>query len=131
MRRLVAAALVLAFVGLATVAQAAENPTGTWKWTQTMGERKVERTLELKLEGDKLTGAVLGRQGQKTAITEAKFKGGELSFTVVREYQGQKRTQKYTGKVSGDTIKGKIQGTDREGKETTTEWVAKREKKAA
>ena len=130
MRRLVAAAIVLAFVGLATVAQAAENPTGTWKWTQTFGERKMERTLELKLEGDKLTGALLGREGAKTAITEAKYKNGELSFTVVRERQGTKMTTTYKGKISGDTIKGTSE-TEREGKPMKSEWIAKREKKAA
>ena len=127
MRSVVTAALVLAFVGLSTVAQAAENPTGTWKWTQTFNERKIERTLKLKLEGDKLTGALVGRNNQETPITEAKFKNGELSFQVVRERQGNKMITKYSGKVSGDTIKGKME-REREGKPVSTEWVAKRAK---
>jgi hypothetical protein len=36
----------------------------------------------------------------------AKYKDGELSFTITRERNGQKMTTKYAGKVSGDTIKG-------------------------
>ena len=33
---------------------------------------------------------------------------------------------KYSGKVSGDTIKGKIEGPGREGKSTSRDWEAKR-----
>ena len=44
------------------------NPTGTWKWTVKFGEQTREMTLKLKLDGDKLTGAMLGRDGKETPI---------------------------------------------------------------
>lgn len=81
-------------------------------------------TLKLKLEGDKLTGAMVGRNGQETAIEDGTFKDGEVSFKVTRERQGNKVTTKYTGKVSGDTIKGKAGREGQEGRD----WEAKRAK---
>jgi hypothetical protein len=138
MRRLSVAAIVLAIVAMAGLAMAAENPTGSWKWTGQGGGGKKggggtprETTLKLKLEGDKLTGTVSmpgrgGAAGTDTAIEDGKYKDGELSFSVSRERNGQKMTTKYTGKVSGDTIKGKIEGPGRGGEVTTRDWEAKR-----
>jgi hypothetical protein len=118
--------VVLALVfGLVGVAQAQDNPTGTWTWTTDFGGKPRENTLKLKLEGDKLTGALIGRNNQETPIEEGTYKNGELSFKVTRERGGQKFTTKYTGKVTGDTIKGKIE-TDFGGKTQSRDWTAKR-----
>ena len=69
-------------------------------------------TLTLKLEGDKLTGtlSMLRRNGEKmdTAIQDAKVAGDEISFSIVREFNGNTMTSKYSGKLSADSIKGKI-----------------------
>ena len=128
MRRLSVVLLVLAIVAAAGIALAADppNPTGTWKWTVTFNQREWTQTLKLKLEGEKLMGAVVGRNAQETKIEDAKYKDGELSFSVTRERNGQKMTSNYSGKVSGDTIKGKIEGPGRDGKTTTRDWEAKR-----
>jgi hypothetical protein len=128
MKRLAAAALVLIFAG-AALADDKPNPTGTWKWTtMRQGGQARETTLKLKLEGDKLTGSVSGRQGgQDTAIEDATFKDGEISFKVTREFNGQKFTTKYSGKLSGDTIKGKTE-SERNGQAQSRDWEAKRSK---
>ncbi|HVX14193.1 MAG TPA: hypothetical protein VHC22_23605 [Pirellulales bacterium] len=117
----------LTVAGLAPVGRAddAADPTGTWKWTMTRNDQTREVTLKLKLEGDKLTGMISGRNNQETAIEDAKYKDGEVSFTVTREFNGQKLVVKYQGKVSGDAIKGK---TMREGQTESRDWEAKREK---
>jgi hypothetical protein len=129
MRLLTVSALVVGLAGL-TSAQDKDkpNPTGTWKWTtETGGGQKRDQPLKLKLEGDKLTGALVGRDNTETKIEEAKYKEGELSFTVTRERGGQKIVSKYSGKLSGDTIKGTIE-SDRDGKAQKRDWEAKREK---
>ena len=79
------------------------------------------------MDGDKLTGAMVGRDGNETPIQDGKYKDGELSFNVEREFNGNKVTIKYTGKVSGDTLKGK---SEREvnGEIRKREFEAKREK---
>ena len=120
--------MMLAFVGLVSPARAAYDPTGTWKWTVKFGDNTFEASLKLKLEGAKLTGAVGGGQNnQETPITDASFKDGKVKFTVVRERDGQKFTIKYDGMLSGDTITGKSE-RERDGKATSTDWVAKRQK---
>jgi hypothetical protein len=129
MKRLAGAMFVVAFAGLTGVAMADDkaNPTGTWKWTINAGGQSREATIKLKLEGDKLTGAMVGRNGRETSIEDGTFKNGEVSFTITRERNGQKSSTKYHGKVGGDTIKGKIE-SERGGQTRTTDWEAKREK---
>src|SRR5256885_1977493 len=111
MKRLMGAALVLTLAGFVGTARAEDKAklTGTWKWSVTVNNQTRETTLKLKQDGDKLTGAVVGRNNQETAIEDASFKDGQVSFKVTRERNGQKRTTKYTGKLSGDTIKGKAE----------------------
>ena len=126
MKQLLAGTLVLAAVMTAGMARAAENPTGTWKWEVKINEQTIDLSLKLKQESDKLTGRLTGPGGE-TEIQDGKFKDGDLSFTVVRERNGQKMTFKYTGKVSGDTIKGKTE-IDRDGQTSSRDWDANRSK---
>jgi hypothetical protein len=120
-------AVCVGLVGLARAEDKA-NPTGTWKWSVTGANGQTrETTLKLKLDGGKLTGAVVGRNGQETAIDDATFKDGQISFKVTRERMGQKFTTKYSGKLSGDTIKGKSE-FDRGGQTQSRDWEAKRAK---
>lgn len=118
--------LGLVTLGLAGTALGADDPSGTWKWSVKRGDQTREVTLTLKLEGDKLIGHMPGRNNTVTPIEDASFKDGTVAFAVTREFNGVKRTTKYSGKLSGDTITGKSEGTDRDGKATTTDWVAKK-----
>ena len=129
MRRYAIVAMFLALAGVVGMVYADEkaDPTGTWKWSYEAGGKTREGKLKLKKEGDKLTGAVIGRNNQETTIDDAKLKDGEVSFTVTRERNGQKFTTKYSGKISGDTIKGKME-FERDGKTESRDWEAKREK---
>lgn len=128
MKRLLAGTLVIVAAGLCSTARAEEkaSPAGTWKWSVTRNNQTRESTLKLKLEGDKLTGAMV-REDKETPIEEATYKDGEVSFKVTRERNGQKFTVKYTGKVSGDTIKGKTE-FERDGQAQSRDWEAKRAK---
>ena len=125
-RRLLAAPLALALVMVATQVRAEENPTGTWKWEMKFNDQTREVTLKLKLDGGKLTGSVSGRTSD-TEISDGQYKDGDISFSVTRERNGQKFTAKYSGKLSGDTIKGKIE-YERDGKPQSRDWDAKRAK---
>src|SRR6266550_7419530 len=122
-------------LALGAVAQAQDkkaDPTGTWTWTTPGRNGGPDRksTLKLKVEGDKVTGTLSapGRGGQSSdvEISEGKLKGDEISFAVTREVQGNKFTAKYNGKLSGDSIKGKIE-TERNGQTQSRDWEAKRE----
>jgi hypothetical protein len=60
-------------------------------------------TFNLKADGDKLTGTVAGMRGE-TEISDGKVDGDNVSFSVVREYNGNKMVQNYKGVIEGDTI---------------------------
>jgi hypothetical protein len=126
MKRLLVAPIVLAIVAMAGIARADDSPTGTWKWTQMFGNNSREVTMKLKQDGDKVTGTISGRNAD-TEISDGSYKDGTVSFSVVREVNGNKITTKYNGKVSGDTIKGKVEG-ERNGQAFSRDWEAKREK---
>src|SRR5215469_13369697 len=104
---------------VALVAYAADV---TGKWTYEMQGRNgaMTGTMNLKAEGDKVTGTVSGRGGE-TEISDGKISGDTVSFTVVREFNGNKFTMKYIGTVSDDGIKFKVEreGSDRPPQEFT------------
>jgi hypothetical protein len=129
MKRLAMMVAVVVVIGLTGALRADDKPTltGSWKWSVEVNGQTRESTLKLKLEGDKLTGALIGRNNMETKIEDGKFKDGEVSFTVTRERNNVKITTKYKGKLSGDEIKGKAD-TDRDGQTTSRDWEAKRAK---
>lgn len=112
------------------------DPAGKWTWTMPGRNGGPERksTLDLKVDGAKVTGKISspGRDGQttETEIADGKLKDGELSFSVTREWNGNKMTAKYNGKVAADKITGKI-SIDRNGEAMIRDWEAKREPAAA
>jgi hypothetical protein len=130
--------LACAAIGVSTLLPAfAADPSGAWAWTTPGRNGGPERktTLTLKVEGEKVTGKVSspGRDGQamESEISDGKLAGEDLSFTVTREFNGNKFVAKYAGKVSADSIKGKIE-TERGDQKQSRDWEAKRdtEKKA-
>ena len=130
-------ACAVLMLGTSSSTQAADekkaDPTGTWTWTrQGQDGQSRESSIKLKLDGGKLTGTVEGRRRQggeatETPIEEATLKGDEISFKVTRTFNDNKVVTKYTGKISGDTIKGKIE-SERNGEAQSRDWEAKRKK---
>jgi hypothetical protein len=139
MRALITAGLVVGLVGLAGARpdDKKADPTGTWKWETEFNGQKRETVLKLKLEGDKLTGTISGGRGGKggggdakpmeTKIEDGKFKDGEVTFTVTREFNNMKFVTKYKAKIDGDTIKGESE-SERDGKTQKREFEGKRVK---
>jgi hypothetical protein len=135
LRTLVAIGICAFFAVSATAQDKKVDPTGTWTWTtpgRNGGEGR-KMSLKLKLDGDKVTGAIVspGRNGGdpvETAISEGKIKGDEITFTVVREFNGNKMTTKYTAKVTAESIKGKSE-TERNGQPQSRDFEAKKEVK--
>jgi hypothetical protein len=131
MRTLITAGFVLGLVGFATAQDKKSDPTGTWKWETERNGQKRETVLKLKLDGDKLTGTITAGRGKDQAsdvkIEDGKFKDGEVTFTVTREFNDQKRVTKYAAKVDGDTLKGTAT-SERDGTERKQEFEAKRDR---
>ncbi len=138
---LMAAALVSTGVGISMVraadapatpapaTPAAKDATGAWTW-QVEGREgaKVDVTLTLKQEGEKLTGTIsMGGRGRPAEISDGTIKGGEFAFNVSRPGRngGAAMVTKYSGKITGDVIKGKMM-RERNGETQTTEFEGKR-----
>jgi hypothetical protein len=116
------AACAALMVGMAAHAQV--NPTGTWTWTQPGRGGGPDRTntLTLKFSDGKLTGEYTAPAGGRggggggapmpIAISDGKVDGSTISFNVVRELPngGNSITNKYSGKLTADSIVGKIEG---------------------
>lgn len=126
------ALLAAAAPSVAQDAPKAGSVDGTWTWSfTTQNGQTFESRAKLKQEGEKLTGVIISRNNRETEIKDGKINDkGEVSFNVTRERQGQTMTQKYTGKLEGDTIKGKVE-RQRDGESRSTDWEAKRVKEEA
>ena len=100
--------LVLLLGGLVHAQDAKLDPTGTWKWVAPANpDGQIPKiTFTLKLQGKTLTGTRTSSTGMATIITNGVFKDGEISFQVISEGHAGKSTTTYSGKLSGDTIKG-------------------------
>jgi hypothetical protein len=108
------------------------DPSGTYVWTMPGRNGGPDRTntLVLKLEGDTLTGKLTapGRGGQINSmdIIDGKAAGADVSFSVVRSFNDNTFTNKYSGTIADGTIKGKIEFT-RDGEAQTRDWEAKKQ----
>ncbi len=106
-------ACAMAFVALAA------DPSGKWTY-ETQGRNGPQTvTLTLSASGGSLTGSIAGGRGGEVNISDGKVDGDNISFNVVREFNGNSITTKYTGKLAGDTLNLTIEGP-RGGPQTVT-----------
>lgn len=116
---------VLALMAVFSLAVLAADASGSWKASIETPNGTMENTFTFKVDGDKLTGTITMGQMGEGAISEGKADGDNVSFAVVREFNGNQFRINYKGKVSGDEMKitGELVGRDR-----TFEMTAKRAK---
>jgi hypothetical protein len=98
------------------------SPAGVWKWTTNFGDQPVEYQLTLKLEGNRLSGTYLRGGGTETPITDAAYRDGTVTFTVVRDRKGEKVVSVYHARVQGDTLRGTVEF----GENRKRDWEATR-----
>jgi hypothetical protein len=77
------------------------------------------------MEGNNLSGVMLDQQGSVTAIENASYQDGRLTFQVPRIFNGQRFTMQYTGTVADDAMKGTME-SQRRGGPRTLRWEATR-----
>ena len=117
--------LVLLSCVLAVAALAADV-SGKWTY-ETQGRNGAQTvTLTLKADGGSLTGTMAGGRGGDVEISEGKVDGNNVSFKVVREMQGNKLVMNYTGTVSGEEMKLKIEREGAPAGKGPTEVTAKK-----
>lgn len=139
MRKFLVVVVVLVFaVGLAAGVQQQGKPeqkpnnkatpavTGKWTMTLEMSMGTGTPTLDLKQDGEKITGTYTGRYGTFQLEGTLKERAIQFSFTMVAE--GESVLMSFTGQVAedGQTMKGNAVI----GELGDATWSAKREKAA-
>lgn len=100
--------------------------TGEWVWTIDSPSGPVSAPLILEQDGGKVTGKFSRAPNKWLTIEDGKLAGSEFTWTVNRDRpDGGIMTYRMTGKVEGDTIKGRAK-TVIDGNETEADWSAKR-----
>lgn len=79
--------------------------TGTWNGTVETSQGTGSPVFTFKQEGEKLTGTYKGQLGE--APLTGTLKGSDISFSFKINFQGQDVNITYTGKVEGNSMKGK------------------------
>ena len=92
--------LLASFVG----ALSAADLSGIWNGQLTDRNGDVQDlSFRFSQQGDTLTGKMYG-DNESTPIADAKITGGEITFSVTTELNGQISKSVYTGTFSGDEI---------------------------
>jgi len=94
---------ILAFISLLPGAKAADV-SGTWKGTFDFEGSSVPVTINLKIDGTKVTGTVEGLPTTPTEIHDGALTGDTVSFWVNTDYEGQTYKLVYKGKIAADQI---------------------------
>ncbi len=104
----------------------AADVTGKWTFEQQGRNGAQTVTMMLKSEGSNLTGTVDAGRGGPQEIKDGKIDGDNVSFNVVREFNGNTMTTKYAGTVSGSEMKLTVERPGRDGNTMKTEVTAKK-----
>jgi len=125
---------ILAIGLLFTWAAAAASIDGKWVFESKAGGGKkggnpitVKHTLNLKAEGNTLTGTVTmggARRDTTAQIRDGKIEGNKFSFVTVVESRKGSQKLVWTGTVEGDTLRGERM---REGAKRGQPFTARRE----
>jgi len=97
-------ALMLWFV--LPLAVAAADVSGKWVLNVQLSAGSGSPTFTFKQAGDKITGRYQGVLGE--ADVSGTVKGDDVQFQFTVKSDLGELTAKYTGKVTGDTMKGKV-----------------------
>ncbi len=96
------------FVG--TRAKEEEALAGSWKINMTLESgQKLQPTLRLEEKNGKLRGLYVGVSGKEARIPSVTYHDREVSFQVPDQFDEEKAQFAFTGKVSGDSIRGTVQ----------------------
>ncbi len=107
MKVIVATAMVLGLCNILSAREEKADPVGTWKCEYEVGGQKMESTLVVKKDGDKLVGTMTYPEKKEAKLKEPTLKDGELTFATDVEFMDMKFPVKYKLKVDGDKLKGK------------------------
>jgi hypothetical protein len=107
MRSVLIFALTLAIASVVVAAGLKDEVAGKWNLTVDAPGDAVQVQLDLKQEGEAVTGTMVSTHGSGT-ITKGSFKEKKLSATINADIQGSPTELGVEGTVDGDKISGTI-----------------------
>jgi hypothetical protein len=114
---------LLVLFALVAFSASAADINGTWKASLETPNGTFETTFTFKADGAKLTGKVSSQMGE-SEISEGKIDGDDVSFNVVRNFQGNEFKLSYKGKMSGNEMKLTIAFPGRDPIEMTAKKIS-------
>jgi hypothetical protein len=114
---------------LIAVSARADDPTGTWHWTNTARSGKMSPyTMQLRQRSGSISGTINGPKGT-TQVNDGTFSGSTVAFSATF---GGGATVRYSGTLYGDTINGTLTFANAgSGGSVTREWIARRDPQSA
>jgi hypothetical protein len=107
MRSVFASILTFAIAAVVAAASLEDKVDGKWTLTVAAPGESVEVLLDLKQDGEKVTGTMASSVGGGT-VSKGTFKEKKLSATITADIQGSPTELGVEGTVDGDKISGTI-----------------------
>jgi hypothetical protein len=128
--RLLLRILVVGLIGLSFGARAAEakdEVTGRWNWSRILGSGEIAVwTLDLKQDGERLSGTMTFSGGLVLPPEEGKVVNGQVTFKATQIVKRGKLGATYTGKIKGGSLELRVEPHDNGNKLPVHTVVAKR-----
>jgi hypothetical protein len=123
----VLAASVVVFMRCVAAEETKKSPfEGSWYFSFTNADGStVTPRVKFKSKDGEITATSRFRSGSETSATNLVFKGNQVSFDIIREFEGEKVVTHYAGRLTGDAIKGTVTSKSH-GEEHSYPWLAKR-----
>ncbi len=94
---------LFAFLSILPGARAAD-PSGTWKGAIDVQGTSMPMTINLKSDGNTVTGTIDGLPNSPIEIHDGTIAGDAVTFWINADYQGQTYKVLYKGKIAADQI---------------------------
>lgn len=94
-------------------AQPGNSAGGAWTLAVDLGQGELAVTLTLQQEGDRIRGSMQGALGTADIGTAMLGPSGEFGFTAPVTLEGQTTEASFSGRITGDEMKGTINITGR------------------
>jgi hypothetical protein len=82
------------------------NAAGRWQWRLEAGGAQHDAEVALEQKFQQLRGTALVG-GRPARMENVRLRGDEIGLTLVAQVNGREVRQELTGRISGDTIRGK------------------------
>ena len=84
------------------------SANGSWSINVNLGTAPVAVTMVLQQEGDRLRGSMQGPLGSAEIANGSTTAGGDVRFTVPITFEGQTAEAAFTGRITGNEIRGTV-----------------------